>query len=102
MNKIIFLVSVAVVFTLLGAGCVEIVAPEESPVAVPSGDVKAPTAEEIGTVDDLSDGDEGEELSVGDELDALVEEIEGLEAEADGMLDDLKNIDGSQDNNLNI
>lgn len=102
MNKFLAILCILAVFTLVGAGCFEIITPEDQPVAVPSGDVKAPTPDEIGTEDIFDEEEGGEEAEPGDELNALIEEIESIEAEADRMFKDLENIDAAQDKNLDI
>jgi len=102
MNKLLAMLCILATLSLVGAGCFEIIKPEDQPVAVPSGDVKAPTPDEIGTEDVFDDEEEDGEPEPGEELDALIEEIEGIEAEAGRMFKDLENIDTGQDKNLDI
>lgn len=100
MNKIISLLSIFALVVLMGVGCIEIkTSPEEAPIAVPSDEVKAPTPEDIGEEDILDDADTDEGVS---ELDVLIEEVETLEAEAEVLFKDFKNIDTGQDDNLNL
>lgn len=98
MKKIIFILAIFTLLAATGAGCVEIKKiDEESAVAVPSNEVKAPTPEEIGEVDVFEE--EAEETS---EIDSLVQEIENIENEADDLFDDFKAIDVNLDNKLNL
>ncbi|NIP32291.1 hypothetical protein GWN26_00055 [Candidatus Saccharibacteria bacterium] len=99
MHKIISLLSIIALVVLMGVGCLEIkTSPEEAPIAVPSDEVKAPTPEDIGE-EDIFEDEEEDGVS---ELDVLVEEVETIEAEAEVLFKDFKNIDTSQDDNLNL
>lgn len=100
MNKIFILLLIMAVFALAGFGCSiekRATITDDGAITVPSGDAEAPVPEDIGEVDTFE-----EEEEPGDEIDGLIEEIENLEAEADGLFDGYTGIDTSNDEELNI
>ncbi|MDD4995346.1 MAG: hypothetical protein PHW53_02700 [Patescibacteria group bacterium] len=98
MRKLFALFTVFALVALMGAGCALSISPEEKPVTVPSEEVPVPTADEIGEVDVVEEGEAESEKSI----DELIGEADGLEEEAAGTLNDLQNIDDSQDNKVNL
>jgi|GEM_PF-2669935 len=101
MNKLLIYILIPAVFVLVGFGCTIEKKPDvtdDGAITMPSDDADAPVPEDIGEVDTFDEEEDGPV----NEIDSLIEEIEALETEADGLFQGYTGIDKSNDEELNL